>query len=243
MKKSNFVIRERDGFREVSGYVTDDGKYGIDHREGYCEPNKKFWRITDIATGMSPNGQAYSTRKKAMADIEDVDAKMAKIRDSKRYEEIVNAMNEFKGVKTMKTKETKAKANTKAKAKKPTQKEIIARLEKENAELKARLESLETPASKGIETFDVEGYLASRDNEHRITPELVKALKETEGLKVETRGKDKWVYVTGETKPLKDIFKALGFRWSGKETAWFLAPYPLKSPKRFHKGNAERVSA
>ena len=246
MKKAMFVIRTRNGFERVSGYITDDGKHGIDKRGGKCDAHKQFWYITDIPTGLSFDNQAYKTRKDAIADISRLDGvcEARKLRESKAYGEAVAKMSEFNGVKSesegkkMTKTNAKAKANTKAKA------NNNKALEKENKELKKELEILKKQIEEltrvektTIDNFDVEGYMASRDNNARITAELVEALENTEGLTVTRKGADGWVYVAGktadDTRTRKDIFKTMGFRWSGKESAWFLAPYPLASGKRW----------
>ena len=89
--------------------------------------------------------------------------------------------------------------------------------------------------------------MASRDNTDRITDGLVEALENTDGLVVTRKGEDKWLYVQGkteaDTKERKEIFKAMGFRWSGKECAWFLAPYPLANGKRYAQRKARKASA
>lgn len=48
--------------------------------------------------------------------------------------------------------------------------------------------------------------------------EIIEKLIILEGLKVELIGR--WIWVTGETKPHKDTFKALGFKWCSKKVAW-----------------------
>lgn len=244
MKKTVIDIRTRVGIEKIDAYVEGDFAVHKTPKSNGCADSGKVWQITHVPSGLGC-GVVVNTRKEALAKIPQVIEYVGKI-DKARLDKAIAEFNEMRGIKT---KSVKAKASkgdkkmAKKTSKKETQKDVIARLERENAELKARLESLEKPENTGIETFDVEGYMASRDNEHRITPELIKAISKTKGLKVERRGADEWLYVTGDTKPYKEIFKAMGFRFSGKETAWFLAPYPLKSPKRYNKSNDKRVVA
>ena len=108
----------------------------------------------------------------------------------------------------------------------------------------AQVEELTRVEKITIDTFDVEGYVNTRDNQHRITAELIEAIANTKGLKgvfknsakqvVEFSGSE-WLYVSGETeadtKERKDIFKAMGFKWSAPEKSWVLAPYPIASKK------------
>ena len=41
-----------------------------------------------------------------------------------------------------------------------------------------------------------------------------------------------WVWVTGNTKPVKEALKGLGFRWSPRKTAWY---WHEGKYRRFHK--------
>ena len=243
MKKQIIEIMTKNGIAKVDGYVIDDTFAVTKSATG------KTWCVTDIASGLTASRVGYNTRKEAIASVPEAYKSLNRLMTEKpeNYANAVNKFNELKEGKTMKktSKATKtAKASKTAKtSKKPTQKEIIAKLEKENAELKERIKSLETPEIKGIEAFDIEGYMATRDNSARITPELIKALQETEGLKVEFHAKGgkvvkkftgtEWLYVKGDTRPLKEIFNALKFRFSGKETAWFLAPYPIRNGAKY----------
>ena len=101
-----------------------------------------------------------------------------------------------------------AKTNTKAKASAKTAKaDTNKALEKENKALKKELEILKKQIEEltrvekvNIDSFDVEGYMASRDDSNRITPELVEALENTECLTVSRKGKDEWLYVSGATE-------------------------------------------
>ena len=248
------TIRTNKGFQTVNGYIVGD--FGI-HKVG------KTWVVTDLATGCKANGTDFTTLKDAKAaGVEEAAKNIATVKSTKAetYKELVKAFKdnakvnakankESEGKKMAKT--SKAKASTKKSAPKKsaakdTNADVIARLERENAELKARLKALEEPEIKGIDKFDVEGYLATRENDKRVTPELVKAFEETGDLNVEVRGKDGWLYVTGTTedatKSRRDMFKAMGFRWSGTEKAWFLAPYPLASSKRWASKKARATA-
>lgn len=42
-----------------------------------------------------------------------------------------------------------------------------------------------------------------------------------------------WVWITGDTKPVKDIIKQAGFSWAVKKKAWYWKPYEQK--RRKHK--------
>ena len=234
MKKTNFVIRTNKGFQSVEGYITNDSMHGIDKRNN-------AWYLTELATGYSFDSTAYKSRKDAFVDIERVEnvVNARGLRDSEDYKKAVEELKKFKGVDTESEGKEMAKTNTKAKAKADTNNKALEKenkaLKKELEILKKQIEELTRVEKTTIDTFDVEGYLASRDNSARITDELVAALENTEGLTVSRKGKDAWLYVSGateaDTKERKDIFKAMGFKWSAPEKSWFIAPYPLRSKK------------
>ena len=54
-----------------------------------------------------------------------------------------------------------------------------------------------------------------------------------ENLKYEYRGSD--TYITGNTFPVKEILKALGCRWNGKEKAWYLTGKKLTKEEALRK--------
>jgi hypothetical protein len=263
MKKQQFVVRSTAGFEVVEGYVTDDGRYGIDKRKGTCQPNKEFWYLSDVPSGLALDGSGYKTRKAAEAAIEGIEERITqgKLRESDKYKARVEEINEYKksnGIKETAEEDKKMAKQTRTNTDKVKAMEskvldaskTIEQQRAEIAQLKAKIKELEKlvkeygdiidslredeaePEIKGIDAFDIEGYMATRDNTNRITDELVKAFEETEGLKVERRGKDGWLYITGETeddtRSRKDIFNALHMRWSGKQGAWFMTPYPVK---------------
>lgn len=133
----------------------------------------------------------------------------------------------------------------------------IGILENDNAHLKAYIAAIESKAVqeadaeaeaeaeepeeiKGIEVFDVEGYLEEvEDAEDRITDELIEALNETDGVTAELIGT--WLWVTGNTKEHKEILKSLGFRWSGKKQAWYMAPNAIKRNYKARYNNMDAV--
>lgn len=41
-----------------------------------------------------------------------------------------------------------------------------------------------------------------------------------------------WVWLSGDTKPHKDIIKAAGFKWANKKKLWFFRPADYKSKGR-----------
>ena len=247
MTKANFIIRTGEGFVGVEGYITADGLHGIDKRDN-------AWHLTDIPTGIALSGTSYKTRKSAIEDISRAESVITArgCRDNEKYAKAVAELNKFKGVDKESEVKKMAKTNTKAKAdttapKRTNYKKQNEELKREIERLKKQIEGLTKVEKTNIDSFDVEAYMASRDNTNRITEALVEALKNTEGLVVTLKGSDNWLYVSGKTadgtKSRKDIFKTMGFRWSGKENAWFLAPYPLANGKRWAAKKASKASA
>lgn len=261
----SITIRTNNGIKNVDGYTVKG--FGI-HKDN------KGYTITDLATGMRVIKTPYATLKDAKSvGIVEAEKNLTALKVAKfeAYNELVEAFNkvtgkgnvenvEKKGAKKMTKATTKAKAETKKSApkksapKKSASKAKDNTLEKENKALKKELEILKKQLEEltriekvNIDTFDVEQYLATRDNTNRITKELVEALENTKGLVITRKGADEWLYVQGkteaDTKERKEIFKAMGFRWSGKENAWFIAPYPLANGKRYAARKARKASA
>lgn len=59
--------------------------------------------------------------------------------------------------------------------------------------------------------------------------EIIEKLINLKGVETEICGS--WIWCTGDTKPYKDIFKKMGFKWAGKKEAWF-----------YHKGTFKKHS-
>ena len=55
-------------------------------------------------------------------------------------------------------------------------------------------------------------------------------IKHLPNINIEVCGS--WIWITGESKPHKDIIKDAGFKFSGKKQAWFLNPTGYKSYNR-----------
>lgn len=53
-------------------------------------------------------------------------------------------------------------------------------------------------------------------------------------LSVELCGR--WLWITGDTRPVKDDLKAAGCRWSAKKSAWYW--HPSDAAPRRHRGTA-----
>lgn len=257
MKKAVVEVRTSDGIVKVDGYV--NGDFGI-HRD---IRNNKEWVVTDLNSGLGCFNKHFKTRKEAEANIEGAIANIESIKakNPDRYAELVEGFNKLTGKKVNTKANTEsegkkmAKTNT-TKAKRNNYKAENEALKKELEILKKQIEELTRVEKTSIDTFDVEGYMASRDNMHRITDELVEAIGNTKGLKFVFKNANKeivpfsgteWLYVSGETeadtKERKDIFKAMSFKWSAPEKAWVLAPYPIRSKKAWGAKKARKASA
>lgn len=249
MKKTSYIIKTREGFERVEGYITDDGKHGIHNRD-------KAWYITDIPTGIALQGVGFAKRKEAEASIKELEqaVKSKKIRESAKYKDAVKELKDYMGnskseVKTESEDKTMATKTNTTKAKRTNYKAENEALKKEIEILKKQIEGLTRVEVEKttLDTFDVEGYLSKRDDTNRITSELVEAITNTKGLSATREGKDEWLFVRGDseeaTKSRKDIFKAMSFKWSPNHNAWILAPYPIRSKKAWGARKARKAMA
>jgi hypothetical protein len=60
--------------------------------------------------------------------------------------------------------------------------------------------------------------------------EIINKIVALKGIMIEVTGR--WIWVTGETKQYKDVFKALGMFWASKKFAWYWRPRDAKSWSR-----------
>ena len=74
------------------------------------------------------------------------------------------------------------------------------------------------------------------EKENPETPEafieLINELIKYEGTLIEILGS--FVWVTGQTKPYKDLLKDLGFKYAPKKQAWYLAPADYHKQSKRH---------
>jgi curved DNA-binding protein CbpA len=78
----------------------------------------------------------------------------------------------------------------------------------------ARLKNTHRNASGEVYTSNQETTEAPQ--EYR---DIISKLINIEGITIEICGT--WLWVTGNTKPHKELFKELKFRWSNKKSAWY----------------------
>jgi len=81
------------------------------------------------------------------------------------------------------------------------------------------------PRLKDVHTTK-EGKVYTSRKSSSETPEqfiaIIDRLIRMEGIRIEIIGS--FIWVSGNTKPYKDIVKELGFRWHSSKCSWFLAP-------------------
>lgn len=75
---------------------------------------------------------------------------------------------------------------------------------------------------------NVEGEKYQRENTEtsNIYKDIIDKIIHFENVKIEIIGT--WIWVSGDTKPYKDILKSLKFVWSSNKTAWSFHSEPWK---------------
>lgn len=72
------------------------------------------------------------------------------------------------------------------------------------------------------------GYLDENPELDTALVELGKTIRKlSDKIEVELCGK--WLWVDGETKPVKEELKKLGLRWASKKEKWYFAGTPAHS--------------
>ena len=84
-------------------------------------------------------------------------------------------------------------------------------------------------------TFDGDIYTSTKENTESSQDfiDLIEQLIHIPNIVIEIIGT--FVWVSGETKPIKDLLKKLKFAWAPKKKAWYLKPpnYVRKSRKNY----------
>jgi hypothetical protein len=71
-------------------------------------------------------------------------------------------------------------------------------------------------------TIDTTPTTSSADDEMaQKLADAVKSIAHLSGIRVELTGC--WIWVSGDTKPVKDDLKAAGFKWAHKKGQWYFA--------------------
>ena len=61
----------------------------------------------------------------------------------------------------------------------------------------------------------------------RIFIEKIRAVAHLEGITIELAGR--WLWVTGNTYPVREVIKTAGFYWARKKRAWYWRPEDAKT--------------
>jgi len=126
-------------------------------------------------------------------------------------------MNYFRGLSTVG--DVKSKYRALAKANHPDRGGDTAVMQAINAAYHAALAALD-----GQENVGSDGkphvYRYDRDVEQEVMDKVVELLGlRLPGVKIEIIGT--WVWVSGDTKPVKELLKAAGLRWHSKRQRWY----------------------
>jgi hypothetical protein len=90
----------------------------------------------------------------------------------------------------------------------------------------------ETLKDRFTEWTAYQARAAVRNTEPNIADSLLEKINRVRhlaGIKIEVIGT--WIWITGDTKPAKELFKDLGFKFSGRKLAWY-----------YHEGGFRKAS-
>lgn len=89
----------------------------------------------------------------------------------------------------------------------------------------AALESYE-----GFQNETVESTDGDRSGYGDALNDALNAVIDLPGIKIEVCGS--WIWISGDTKPVKDQIKAAGYYWASKKHMWYFRPAEWKSRSR-----------
>jgi hypothetical protein len=69
---------------------------------------------------------------------------------------------------------------------------------------------------------NIDAGAASDDDYLQALADMFGVVATLDGITVEICGS--WIWISGDTKPVKDQLKALGCNWSHNKTSWYLKP-------------------
>lgn len=72
-------------------------------------------------------------------------------------------------------------------------------------------------------------YYQEKEDCYKAIARVMEKLQTIQNLNIEQIGT--WLWVSGDTKPHKALFKKLGLCWASKKQRWYLAGLPPKSNK------------
>ena len=115
--------------------------------------------------------------------------------------------------------EVKSEYRNLAKANHPDRGGDTATMQRINAEYRAKLESLHGQVSLGSDGKE-HTYYYNAEVEQEVMDKIAELLGlDLPGCEVELVGT--WVWVSGDTKPVKELLKQAGCRWHSKRSRWY----------------------
>lgn len=101
------------------------------------------------------------------------------------------------------------------------------------AEFTARFDRVKNiHTNKDGETYEKKGDNASTETAAEFM-NIINVVLTLDGVEIELCGR--WLWLSGNTKPHKDVIKELGFKWSSNKTMWY---YHGEGYRRKHHGKA-----
>jgi hypothetical protein len=102
-----------------------------------------------------------------------------------------------------------------------------ATMQRINAEYHARLASLNGQTVKGDDGKD-HTYYYRRETEQAVMDKIAELLKlQMPSVTIELLGT--WIWVHGDTRPVKELLKAAGCRWHAKRVMWYWRPQAYRT--------------
>lgn len=130
-------------------------------------------------------------------------------------------------------------------------KKVAAKLHPDNNPAKDTTKDFQEMQEEFQKRFDeLKGVHATKDGEtyQKATEEtaeefmnLVNKLLQFEGIEIELCGS--WFWVSGNTKPVKEELKVLGFKWSTKKKTWYFhkEPYKKRGKKEYSMDDIRKM--
>lgn len=113
----------------------------------------------------------------------------------------------------------------------------VRKMQEINAQYHEALKRADGKTSKTSEGKEYT-YRYDRDSEDSVIQKLNEIVSRCLPA-VEIHLMGKWIWITGETKPVKDVLKAMGCRFSGDKQCWY---WRDESQKKFYKKNSKPVN-
>ncbi len=114
--------------------------------------------------------------------------------------------------------EVKAEYRKLAKQHHPDKGGDVATMQAVNAQYHERLSQLNGATTVGDDNKE-HTYYYNRQSEQEVMDKLAEILKIKGSFEVYLIGK--WLWVLGDTKPIKDSLKALGCKWHSERVCWY----------------------